>query len=57
METMRTNDYYTYKSAIEAANSAGDKDALRSIQMQLVSKYGLDNDDVRYLLKLFRYTV
>ncbi len=54
---METKEYYTYKSAIEAANDSKDKEALRQIQKQLVAKYGLDNDDVKALLKLFRYSV
>lgn len=57
MEKMSTQDYYTYKSAIEAANDKQDKEALKQIQKQLVAKYGLDNSDVKALLKYFRYTV
>lgn len=57
MVKMSTNDYYKYKSAIQAANDSKDKDALRQIQKQLIAKYGLDNDDVKQLLKYFRYTV
>lgn len=33
------------------------KEALRQIQKQLIANYGLDNQDVRYLLNLFRYSV
>ncbi len=54
---MSTNEYYQYKSAIEAANDSEDKEALRQIQKQLIAKYGIDNDDVRALIKKFRYTV
>lgn len=57
MEKMSTKDYYIYKSAIEAANDTRDKEALRQIQKQLIVKYGLDNDDVKQLLKYFKYTV
>lgn len=57
MQTMSTNDYYKYKSAIEAANDTDDKEALRQIQKQLIAKYGLDNDDVKQLLKYFKYSV
>ena len=49
MEKMSTKDYYTYKSAIEAANDSQDKESLRQIQKQLVAKYGLDNDDVKQI--------
>ena len=54
---MNTNDYYKYRSAIEAANDRADKDALREIQKQLIVKYGLDDRDVDYLIKKFRYNV
>lgn len=57
MVKMSTDDYYRYKSAIQAANDSEDREALRQIQKQLISKYGLDNDDVKQLLKYFRYTV
>lgn len=57
MEKLSTKDYYIYKSAIEAANDTQDKDSLRQIQKQLVAKYGLDNDDVKQLLKYFKYSV
>ena len=57
MEKMSTGDYYKYKSAILAANDTKDKEALRQIQKQLIAKFTLDNDDVRALLKLFRYSV
>lgn len=55
--SMPTNDYYKYRSAIEAANDSADKEALRQIQKQLIAKYGIDDDDVYYLLKKFRYNV
>lgn len=57
MDKMTTNDYYKYKSAIQAANDTKDKEALRQIQKQLIAKYTLDNEDVRSLLKLFRFSV
>lgn len=57
MEKIPKDDYYKYKSAIEAANDSQDKAALKQIQKQLIVKYTLDNDDVRALLKLFRYSV
>lgn len=52
-----SSDYNRYLSAINAANDSQDKEALRQIQKQLIAKYGLDNDDVKYLIKKFRYTV
>ena len=57
MRKMTTKDYYTYKSVIETANQTDNKDALKKIQMELVSEYGLENDDVKALLKLFKYSV
>jgi hypothetical protein len=55
MEKMTTKDYGRYKQAIEAANDTKDKEALRQIQKQLIARYGLDNEDVERLLKLFRF--
>ncbi|MBR7081236.1 MAG: hypothetical protein IKI49_00785 [Oscillospiraceae bacterium] len=57
MEKMSTADYSRYKSAIQAANDTEDRDALRQIQKQLIAKYTLDNEDVKSLLKYFRFTV
>lgn len=54
---MNSTDYNRYLSVIQAANDTKDKEALRQIQKQLIAKYGLDDDDVRALLNLFRYTV
>ena len=39
LESMTNKDYYSYKSAIEAANDTQDKEALRQIQKQLIAKY------------------
>ncbi len=57
MEKMSLSEHEKYKSAIIAANDSEDKEALRQIQKQLIAKYGLDNSDVQYLLKLFKYSV
>ena len=57
MEKISLSDYEKYKSAIIAANDNNDKEALRQIQKQLIAKYGLENSDVQYLLKLFKYSV
>lgn len=57
MAKIPISDYYKYKSAIEAANDSEDKEALRQIQKELIAEYGLKNDDVKYLLNLFKYTV
>ena len=57
MIRMTTDDYYKYKSVIQSANDSDDREALRQIQKQLISKYVLDNDDVKQLIKYFRYSV
>lgn len=57
MGKIPSSDYERYKSVIEAANDSQDKEALRQIQKQLIAKYGPDDDDVRYLLRRFRYNV
>ncbi|MCD8006340.1 MAG: hypothetical protein LUF29_05125 [Oscillospiraceae bacterium] len=57
MQKMTTSDYYKYKSAIETANKSDDKESLRKIQLQLIANYGLDNPDVRELLRIFKYSV
>lgn len=57
MKIMTTDEYYKYKSAIEAANDTADKEALRQIQKQLIAVYGLHNNDVQELLKKFKYAV
>ena len=51
------NEYEKYKSAIEAANDKNDKESLRQIQKQLIARFGLDNDDVKALLKKFKFSV
>lgn len=54
---MTLSEYEKYKSAIEAANDSKDKESLRQIQKQLIAKFGLDNDDVKALLKKFKFSV
>lgn len=57
VEKMNSKDYERYKSAISVANEEKDKDSLKKIQKQLIVRYGLNNEDVKYLLNLFRYNV
>ena len=57
VQKMTTKDYYKYKSAILVANEEKDKEALRAIQKQLIAQYGLNDEDVKALLKLFKFTV
>lgn len=54
---MNSSDYNKYLSAIKAANDSGDREALRQIQKQLIARYGLDDRDVNYLIRQFRYNV
>jgi len=54
---MNSSDYNRYLSVIKTANDTEDKEALRNIQKQLVSEYGLSDNDVNRLLNEFRYKV
>jgi len=56
MASLSSSDYNRYSSAIDAANDSEDREALRQIQKQLISNYGMD-EDVKYLIKKFRYSV
>lgn len=56
MNKIPSNEYNVYLAAIKAANDSGDKEALRQIQKQLIVQYGM-NDDVKWLIKQFRYSV
>lgn len=57
MNKMTASDYNKFRSAILAANDTEDREALRQIQKQLIASFGLDNADVKQLLKYFRYSV
>ena len=58
---MDSSSYNKYLSVIKTANDMGDKDRakeiLRNVQAEMVSKYGLSDSDVEYLIKKFRYYV
>ena len=58
---MDSKSYNIYLSTIKTANDMEDKDRakeiLRNVQADMVSKYGLSDDDVEYLIKKFRYYV
>lgn len=56
-KSMSTKDYNLYLAAIKAANDTADKESLRQIQKRLLADYGLNNNDVRYLISRFRYNV
>lgn len=57
MSSMSSSEYNKYLSVIKAANDSQDKEALRQVQKQLISKYGMDNNDVTRLINQFRYSV
>ncbi len=57
MAGIPASEYNNYLAIINAANDSQDKEALKQIQKQLVSKYGMDNEDVKWLIKKFRYSV
>ncbi len=55
---MNSGDYNKYLAAIKVANDCEEsraKDLLRKIQADLIANYGLNDDDVRYLINKFRY--
>ena len=54
---MNSSDYNKYLAAIKAANDTADKDALRQIHKQLIANYGLQDNDVDYLIRQFRYHI
>ena len=58
---MDSSSYNKYLSVIKTANDMTDKDRakeiLRNVQAETVSKYGLSDSDVEYLIKKFRYYV
>ena len=54
---MNSGDYNKYLAAIKQANNDADKDALARIQKQLIANYGLNDNDVTWLIKQFKYNV
>jgi len=58
---MDAKSYNQYLSVIKTANDMSDKDRakdiLRNVQAELVSRYGLADDDVERLIKYFRYSL
>ena len=54
---MNSSDYNKYLAAIKAANDAANREALRKIQAQLIANYGLQDNDVDYLIRQFRYHI
>lgn len=58
---MDAKSYNRYLSVIKTANDMSDKDRakdiLRNVQAEIVSQYGMNDSDVEYLIKQFRYYV
>ena len=58
---MDSLSYNRYLSVIKTANDMNDKDRakeiLRNVQAEMISNYGLNDSDVEYLIKQFRYYV
>ncbi len=56
---MDAKNYNQYLSVIKTANSMSDKDRakdiLRNVQAEMISRYGLADEDVQYLIKQFEY--
>ncbi|MBO5505561.1 MAG: hypothetical protein J5984_03690 [Clostridia bacterium] len=56
---MDAKSYNQYLSVIKTANSMSDKDRakdiLRNVQAEMISRYGLGDEDVQYLIKQFEY--
>lgn len=58
---MDASTYNKYLSVIKTANDMSDidraKDILSKIQAEMISEYGMSDDDVSYLIKQFRFYV
>ena len=54
---MDSSAYNRYLAAIKEANDDADRDALRAIQKDMIKNYGLNDDDVDYLIRQFRYHI
>ena len=57
---MRSDDYNKCLAAIKAANDISDYDLsvkLRQIYAQMVTQYGVSEDDVQYLYRQFRHNI
>lgn len=58
---MDSTNYNRYLSAIKTANDMSDhdraRDCLRQIQADMISNYGLSDNDVDYLIRQFRYNI
>lgn len=57
---MNSSDYNKYLAAIKAANdceASRARELLRQIQADMISRYGLSDNDVDYLIRQFRYYI
>ncbi len=58
---MDATNYNKYLAAIKAANDMYDKDrardVLRKIQADMIANYGINDNDVDYLIRQFRLNI
>lgn len=57
---MNTGDYNKYLTAVKAANdceASRARELLRQIQSDMIARWGLNDRDVDYLIRQFRYYV
>ena len=61
VKNVDSTNYNRYLSVIKTANDMSDKDRakeiLRNVQAEMVSRFGLGDSDVEYLIKKFRYNI
>lgn len=57
---MDSSNYNRYLAAIKAANdceASRARELLRKIQADMIARYGLDDKDVDYLIRQFRFNL
>ena len=54
---MNSSAHNNYLQAIKAANDAQDRETLARIKSRLIAEYGLNDEDVIYLIKQIRYSL
>ena len=54
---MSSNDYNKFLALIKEANNDDNKELLKKIKKELLTKFGFDDNDVEILIKKFRYNV
>ena len=54
MSGIPAKEYNQYLKAVKLANDLRDREAMIAIQRELYALYGPDNDDVKWLVKMFK---